>query len=70
MNRREDPNMKITKLRLERLKRDLSQNQVSIMTGLPPIRISLLERGLPPQAKDIEALTKVFGLPPEELFQN
>ena len=62
--------MKITKLRLERLKPDLSQAQVLVMTGLPPIRISLLERGLPPKAKDVEALTKVFGLPPEGLFQD
>lgn len=69
MNHREDPNMKITKLRLERVKRDWSQAQVSEMTGLPPIRISLLERGLPPKAKDVEAMTKAYGLPPEELFQ-
>ena len=70
MNHRKDPERTATKLYLERHKRRLSQAQVSVMTGLPPIRISLLERGLPPNGRDVEALTRVFGLPPEELFQD
>jgi transcriptional regulator with XRE-family HTH domain len=60
----------LTRLRIERLKRGLRQmDVVALCKGqVPQHRLSLIERGLPPQPDEAKLLAKVFGTDPEHLF--
>ena len=59
-----------TRLRLERLKRGLRQMDVVAMCSgqVPQHRLSLIERGIPPQPAEAKSLAEVFRTTPEQLF--
>jgi hypothetical protein len=60
----------LTKIRLERLNRGMRQMDVVAMCDgqVPQHRLSLIERGLPPQPAEAMMLAEVFGIDPEQLF--
>jgi transcriptional regulator with XRE-family HTH domain len=60
----------LTRLRLERLRQGLRQIDVVAMCQgrVPQHRLSLFERGLPPQPGEARVLADVFGIDPELLF--
>lgn len=62
----------LTKIKLERIQRDLRQSDVAALTGgiVPQHRLSLLERGVRPRPEEIKALADAFQLDPAELFKN
>jgi len=62
--------MAATPFKLERVKREMTQDQLATLSGIPQHRISLLERGVTPRADEVKALADIFGLTPDKLFQN
>lgn len=60
----------LTRLRLERLRRGLRQIDVVAMCQgrVPQHRLSLFERGLPPQPGEARVLAEVFRTTTEHLF--
>jgi hypothetical protein len=60
----------LTRIRLERLRRGLRQMDVVAMCNgqVPQHRLSLIERGLPPQPAEAKLLAKVFRTTTEHLF--
>jgi transcriptional regulator with XRE-family HTH domain len=62
--------MAATPFKLERVKREMTQDQLATLSGIPQHRISLLERGVRPRADEVKALADIFELAPDELFQN
>jgi len=61
--------MAATPFKIERVKRELTQAELSARSGVPQHRISLLERGVRPRPDEVKALADVFEVNPEELFQ-
>ena len=61
----------LTKIKLERIQRDLRQSDVAALTGgiVPQHRLSLLERGVRPRPEEVKALADAFQLDPAELFK-
>ena len=59
-----------TKLKIERVKRDWTQNEVVRRTQgiVPQHRVSMMENGQKPKADEKAALAYAFGIPAEELF--
>jgi transcriptional regulator with XRE-family HTH domain len=57
-------------LKLERVRRDLTQVDLAALTGdkVPQYRLSLLERGVRPRPDEAEALSEVLGLASRDLF--
>jgi transcriptional regulator with XRE-family HTH domain len=61
-------NMAATVFRIERVKRELSQNELAALCGIPQPRISLIERGIKPKPDEVRALAAIFQVEPGELF--
>jgi transcriptional regulator with XRE-family HTH domain len=61
--------MSATPFRLERVKREMTQDQLAALSGVSQHRISVLERGVTPRPDEARALADVFKVKPEELFQ-
>jgi transcriptional regulator with XRE-family HTH domain len=59
-----------TALKVERVKRDLSQEDLVMLTfcKLSQPRISQLERGVTPRLEEVEVLAKALGMSPRELW--
>ena len=51
------------KLKIERVKKDLTQYQLWMKTDIPQWRISLIERGLPPTPDERRKLAEALGIP-------
>jgi len=58
----------VSKMKIERVKSDLSQSRLADMVGSHQVRISRIERGARPAPEEAEGIAKVLGLHPEELF--
>jgi len=58
----------VSKVRLERIKKELSQYDMWMCTGIPQWRISLIERGIAPREDEIEKISQTLGCPAEEIF--
>jgi transcriptional regulator with XRE-family HTH domain len=60
----------VTMLKIERVRRGLSQAKLAALTSgqIDQPRLSLLERGLPPKKSEAKALEAVMGLPPGALW--
>lgn len=58
----------ISQLKLERIKREVSQNDLELRTGIPQWRISLIERGLRPKQHEIEKISEALRLSVEDIF--
>jgi transcriptional regulator with XRE-family HTH domain len=59
----------ISKLRLERLAKGITQTDLWRMTGIPQWRTSLIERGVLPTMKEAERLSNFLGVPVDALFK-
>jgi DNA-binding XRE family transcriptional regulator len=53
----------VSSMKVERIKRGLSQTQLWVETGIPQWRISLIERGLPPKPEEARKLAEALSLP-------
>jgi transcriptional regulator with XRE-family HTH domain len=49
-------------LRLERIKRGWTQDDLGLRSGVPQYRISLIERGLTPNSDEAQRLCAALGL--------
>ncbi len=61
--------MAATRFKIERVKRELTQSELAALSGIPQHRISLLERGVRPQANEVKVLASILKVNPEELFR-
>ncbi len=55
-------------LKIERVKKDLSQTKLAELTHSHQKRISRLERGARPYPQEARELAELVGVPVEELF--
>ena len=53
----------VSPMRLERLKLGITQIDLWTRTGIPQWRISLIERGVPPNPDERRKLAKALGMP-------
>jgi transcriptional regulator with XRE-family HTH domain len=60
----------VSLIKLERIKLGLSQIDLWTQTGIPQWRISLIERGLPPQPNEAAKIASALGVKPEQIFPN
>jgi transcriptional regulator with XRE-family HTH domain len=58
----------ISPMKIERVRRGLSQVQLWKKTGIPQWRISLIERGLPPKPEEAEKLAGFLEEDASKLF--
>ncbi|MBO6257688.1 helix-turn-helix transcriptional regulator [bacterium] len=57
------------KIKIERIKRDLTQEQLAFEANLNRTTISSIERGIKsPTVDTLEAIAKVFGITLQEMF--
>lgn len=54
--------MIVTVMKIERVKKGLSQTDLCRESGIPQWRISLIERGIPPKADELKKLSKALGI--------
>ena len=54
-------------LRLERIKRGLTQQELWLQTSIPQWRISLIENGMRPRPDETEKLAAFLGVPLEKI---
>ena len=55
-------------MKLKRIEKDLTQNQLSRLSGVEQHRISLMERGfIKPIPQEAEALAKILEIEPSDL---
>jgi transcriptional regulator with XRE-family HTH domain len=59
----------VSKFRLERLARGVTQIDVWHVTGIPQWRTSLIERGVLPTLEEAEQLSEFLGVPVDALFE-
>jgi hypothetical protein len=64
---REVKNM-ITAMKLARIKKELSQTDLWIKTGIPQWRLSLLERGIIPKPEEVKIIAEALGEKQEDIF--
>jgi len=55
-------------MRLERIKRGMSQTDLFLKTGIPQWRVSLIERGIPPKIEEAKKIAEVFRVNPADFF--
>ncbi|RJR47688.1 MAG: XRE family transcriptional regulator [Desulfobacteraceae bacterium] len=58
----------ISKMKLERVRREVTQVDLWMKTGIPQWRLSLIERGITPRPTEAEKIGEALGVNPEELF--
>ena len=58
----------ISKLKIERVKKDLTQIQLWLKTGIPQWRLSQIERGIHPQPHEASKIASALGVKPEDIF--
>ena len=58
----------ISNMRLERIKREVTQVDLWMKTGIPQWRISLIERGIRPKAEEADRIAKALEMDTVELF--
>ena len=58
----------VSKLKIERAKRGMSQIELWMKSGVPQYRISLIERGISPKPDEAKKITKALGVDADTLF--
>jgi len=58
----------ISNMRLERTKREITQIDLWMKTGIPQWRISLIERGIQPKLNEKKKIAKVLGCKVADIF--
>ena len=56
-------------LRIERVKKGLTQCDISMKTGIPQWRLSLLERGIPPLPEEAKKIAETLNADAKILFK-
>jgi DNA-binding XRE family transcriptional regulator len=62
--------MKASKMKIRRIMMGKSQTGLGEDAGLGQWRISLIERGLPPQPNEAALIASALGVRPEDIFPN
>ena len=62
--------MKASKMKIRRITVGKSQTGLEEDTGIGQWRISLIERGLPPQPNEAAKIASALGVKPEDIFPN
>jgi transcriptional regulator with XRE-family HTH domain len=58
----------VSRLKIERIKRELTQTRLADMAGTYQTRLSAIERGKRPDQEEAERIAQAVGVPPGELF--
>lgn len=58
----------ISAMKLHRVKREVSQTDLFLRTGIPQWRISLIERGILPRSEEARKIAKELGADIKKLF--
>lgn len=53
----------ISNMKIERIKKELTQEALGRLTGIPQYRVSLIERGIEPKEWERQMLTEALNLP-------
>jgi|WetSurMetagenome_2_1015567.scaffolds.fasta_scaffold535216_1 transcriptional regulator with XRE-family HTH domain len=60
----------VTRMKMQRLLREITQVDLWLKTGIPQWRLSLIERGIKPKAEEEEKIARALGVEPEKLFHS
>ena len=58
----------VSNMKLKRIKKEITQIDLWIKTGIPQWRVSLIERGILPKKEEAEKIAEVLGCQIEEIF--
>ena len=58
----------VSDMKLARIKREITQVDLWMKTGIPQWRISLIERGVVPKTDEAKIISDVLGEKPEDIF--
>ena len=58
----------ISPMKLERIKKEITQIDLWMMTRIPQWRISLIERGVPATPEEMKKIVSALGVPEQDLF--
>jgi transcriptional regulator with XRE-family HTH domain len=58
----------VSRLKIARIKADLSQVKLADLAGTYQTRLSAIERGKRPDPEEAERIAQAVGVPPGELF--
>jgi hypothetical protein len=58
----------VSKMKLARVKKEITQIDLWVKTGIPQWRLSLIERGINPTPEEAKIISVVLGKEPKELF--
>ncbi len=58
----------ISKMKLERIKKEMSQIDLWLKTEVPQWRISLIERGIPPKSEEAQRIAEALNCHVGDLF--
>ena len=58
----------VSSLRIERIKKEITQIDLWMATGIPQWRISLIERGISPKAEEKKKIAKALNCQVKEIF--
>lgn len=60
----------VSELRITRIKKEMTQVDLWLKTGIPQWRISLIERGIVPKFEERRKIAKALGTTESEIFSN
>jgi transcriptional regulator with XRE-family HTH domain len=66
--KRQEVGEMVSRLKIERVKRGVTQVDLFLKTGIPAWRVSLIERGIPPRDDEAKKLAEALKVGEEELF--
>lgn len=58
----------VSSLKIERIKKEITQVDLWMKTGIPQWRISLIERGIPPRRDEAKKIARALSCQVEEIF--
>lgn len=58
----------VSRLKIERIKRELTQTRLADLAGTYQTRLSRIERGARPDPEEAKRIAAAVGVPQEELF--
>lgn len=56
-------------MKMERIRREITQVDLWMKTGIPQWRLSLIERGIPPKQGEAQKIAKALGQDAKKLFR-
>ena len=58
----------VSKMKVRRVGKDLTQIDLWMKTGIPQWRLSLIERGIPPRLEEAQKVAEALGCQIEDIF--